>query len=323
MTDEYPKNPGHHLKRIEIREHKFWLQYFNRTLYTLNFSNGEFKQVVPPFISPLDDYFLLPDGRVLVAMEKGDIWVNSYGNWEFLTDIPFAGINHIRTRTPPPRVNKPGFGSIPGQERTYRLFIEGDEILVLSPFNLYRFSLDSGMWDIIPLGEWLPDAVQISIVVVPDGSLYIGFNRGEIPGGLKKINPRTGQLTTIDGRQPVTGMVTDPVETGVVILSAGCRHRSMDFGGIYRVRGEHIESLYRDSAVFDLKSSGESIIGAGNGTFHRYDADGIQSASAGEYQEFRGLKVTDVSKRAFLVCSDINMIVLGSGRTPLLGVRDI
>ena len=39
----------------------------------------------------------------MVAMEKGDIWVNTSGNWEFLSDIPFAGLAkgiHQDTATP-------------------------------------------------------------------------------------------------------------------------------------------------------------------------------------------------------------------------------
>ncbi len=112
----------------------------------LDLNNWEFQRESPPFISAVDDFFLLPGGRILVAMEGGDIWVHTSGNWEFLTEIPFAGLDHSITLTPPPRMNRQGFGSAPSKERTYRMIIQEDEIVILSPFNRYRFSLDSGIW---------------------------------------------------------------------------------------------------------------------------------------------------------------------------------
>ena len=65
------------------------------------------------------------------------------------------------------------------------MIIQEEEIVILSPFNLYRFSLDSGVWNLTPLAEWLFDAVQISLAAGPGKDLYAGFNRGKLPGGFK------------------------------------------------------------------------------------------------------------------------------------------
>jgi hypothetical protein len=275
----------------------------------------------PPFASAADDFFLLPDGRILVAMERGDIWVKTLGNWEFLTEIPFAGLDHSTTRTPPPRVNRQGFGSAPTKERTCRMIIQEEEIIILSPYNLYRFSLDSGVWNLTPLAEWLFDAVQISIAPGPGKDLYVGFNRGELPGGLKLINGDTGRIVTVDGRQPVTGIVPDPSGNGSMIISAGCCHRSLDFGGLHRVSGERMQSFYLESAIFDLKPSGDSLIAAGKNSILCYNGDRILSGSPGGFSDIKGLMCSDTGKSTFQVCSDINTMVSGSGYTPLLAVR--
>jgi hypothetical protein len=315
------EKPGHNLQRIDLSGSILWLHYFDRTLFSFNLESREFQKEKPPFVSAVDDFFLLPDGRVLAAMERGDIWVNTSGDWEYLTDIPFAGLAQDITRKPPPRVNRPGSGAIPTKERTYRMIIREDEIIVLSPFNIYRFSLDSGLWEVTPLGEWLFDAAQISMAAGAENSLYVGFNRGEMPGGLKLIDCDTGRVLTVDGRQPVSGIVPDTRINGNLVVSAGFSHRSLDFGGLYCVNGERMEPFYLDSAIFDLKSSGDTLIAAGKGFFLQYDGDMILSCPAGDFSNMEGLVCSDPLKSSFQVCTDINSLVSGPGLTPLLAVR--
>jgi hypothetical protein len=315
------ENPGHLLQRIELIRTTLWLHYFNRTLYSFDLESREFHRENPPFSSALDDFFLLPDGRVLAAMEKGDIWVNTSGNWEFLTEIPFSGLSKSNTRTPPPRVTTPGLGRIPLYEMTYRMTISEEEIVVLSPFNLYRFSLDSGEWTVVPLGEWLFDAIQVSISTGPKNSLYAGFNRGELPGGLKMIDGDSGSVVTIDGRQPVTGIVPDPCRNGDLVVSAGCCHRTLDFGGLYCVSGSKIEPLFLESAIYDLKSSGNGVLAAGKGLFFYYDGKKIQSCHPGKFSVTNGLTCSDLTKKSFQVCTDINTRASWPAFTPLIAVR--
>ena len=204
------------------------------------------------------------------------------------------------------------------------MIIREDEIIVLSPFNMYRFSLDSGVWEVMPLGEWLFDAAQISMAAGPGNSLYVGFNRGELPGGLKLIDGNTGRVVTVDGRQPVTGIVPDPCMNGDMVVSAGCSHRSLDFGGLYHVYGESMEPFYLDSAIFDLKSSGNSLVAAGKGFFLHFDGKRILSGPAGEFSDMNGLVCSDPLKSSFQVCTDINSLVSGPGSRPSLqfaGIR--
>lgn len=315
------EKPGHHLQRIDMSGSTLWLHYFERTLFSFDLNRREFQQESPPFMSAVDDFFLLPDGRILVAMEQGDVWINTFGDWEFLTDIPFAGLAKGITLTPPPRVNRPGFGMAPSTERTYRLIIHGAEIVVLSPVNLYRYSLDSGEWVVTPLSEWLFDAVQISMAAGPGHSVYTGFNRGELPGGLKMIAGDTGRVVTVDGRQPITGIVPDPCMNEGLVVSAGCCHRSMDFGGLYRLSGMRMDPLFQESAVFDLKLSANFLFAAGKNSFLHYDGSRILSGPTGKFSKIEGLACSDISKTVFQVCTDVNAIVSGSGHTPLIAVR--
>ena len=96
------ENPGHHLQRIDLCGPTLWLHYFERLLFSFNLESEEFQRETPPFASAADDFFLLPDGRIVVAMEGGDIWINTSGNWEFLTEIPFAGLEQALPGHPPP-----------------------------------------------------------------------------------------------------------------------------------------------------------------------------------------------------------------------------
>lgn len=315
------EKPGHHLQRIDLFGPTLWLQYFERLLFSFNLESEEFQRETPPFVSAVDDFFLLPDGRIVVAMEGGDIWINTSGDWEFLSEIPFAGLKKGFTKTPCPRMNHRGFGMVPEKERTYRLILQGDYIAVLSPLNLYRFSLDSGEWEIVPLSEWIFDAVQITLAAGPGSLLYVGFNRGELQGGLKLIEGDTGRVSTIDGRQPVSGILPDPVMDDSMVVSAGCCHRNLEFGGLYRVCGNRMDPIYRNSAIFDIKTSNTSIVGAGNGSCLFYDGNKILSNPPGIFSERNGLVCSDLSKSAFQVVTDINTVISCSGLTPLIAIR--
>ncbi len=203
----------------------------------------------------------------------------------------------------------------------YRMIISEEEIVGLSPFNLYRFSLDSDEWIVIPLREWIFDAIQVSISTGPNNSFYVGFNRAELPGGLKMINGDSGGVVTIDGRQPVTGIVPDPFRNGDQVVSAGFCHRSLDFWGLYCVSGNKMEPLFLESAIFDLKSSGNGVLAAGKGLFLYYDGKKIHSCHPGKFSVTNELTCSDMTKKSFQVCTDINTRVSGPAFTPLIAVR--
>jgi hypothetical protein len=162
--------------------------------------------------------------------------------------------------------------------------------------------------------------MQISMAAGPGKSLYAGFNRGGLPGGLKMIAGDTGRVVTIDGRQPVTGIVPDPFMSGHLVVSAGCSHRSLDFGGLYHVSGERFEPFYLGSAIFDLKSSGNRLLAAARGHLLSYDGSRIVSRSPGTFSDINGLTCSETGITSFLVCTDINERVSGPGLTPLLAV---
>lgn len=317
------ENPGLHLSRIDVHGSTLWLHYFEQMLFSFDLVTRMFQREVPPFKAGVDDFFLLHDGRILAAMETGDIWVNTSGDWEFLTEVPYSGLRKDITRTPSPRVNKKGFGMIPAKEKIYRMVVHGDQVIVLSQFNLYRFFLDSGEWMIIPLGEWLFDAVQVTVAACPGNSFYVGFNRGEIPGGVKLIEGDTGRVITVDGRQPVNGIIPDPWNEEYMVASAGCSHRTLDFGGIYLINGDRMEPIYRQSAIYDMKLSGNYIMAAGKELLLSYDGKKFLSGPAGVFSDMNGLLCTDITKGVFQVCTNINTMISACGLTPLLAVRRI
>jgi hypothetical protein len=56
-------------------------------------------------------------------------------------------------------------------------------------------------------------------------------------------------------------------------------------GDFYRVSGEKMQPFYLESAVFDLKISGDSLIAAGRSSILSYDGTSILSGSPGEFSD--------------------------------------
>jgi hypothetical protein len=135
------------------------------------------------------------------------------------------------------------------------------------------------------------------------------------------IDGDSGRVVTIDGRQPVTGIVQDPCTNGDLVVSAGCCLRSLDFGGLYCVSGNNMEPIYLESAIFDLKPSGNGLMAAGKGFFLYYNGKQIISCHPGKFSVMNGLTCSDMTKKSFQVCTDINTKVSKPGLTPLIAVR--
>ena len=92
------------------------------------------------------------------------------------------------------------------------------------------------------------------------------------------------KVVTVDGRQPISGIEPDPCINNCLIVSAGCCHRSLDFGGLYHVYSGKMEPFYLESAVYDLKSSENFVVASGKGSILSYNGTTILSGSQVNFQ---------------------------------------
>lgn len=95
--------------------------------------------------------------------------------------------------------------------------------------------------------------------VVSDGqtSLYVGLNRGEFGGGLRRVDLDTGTISIVSAQgdglcggalspacQPVVGLFPVPDRPGCVIVGTGLSHLGLSMGHVYRVCRDGISSEF-------------------------------------------------------------------------------
>lgn len=96
-----------------------------------------------------------------------------------------------------------------------------------------------------------------SLAATDAGSLYVGYNRGEWGGGLRRVDLPGGQISFVSGEagspcegipgpacEPVVGLFPDRRTEGCVIVGTGISHLRISRGAVYRVCGSAIEPVY-------------------------------------------------------------------------------
>jgi len=155
--------------------------------------------------------------------------------------------------------------------RTPRGWSERDRITVAEPGPLLGIEC-SGEHPLLLVGEKLVTAGNGRTLVLDrdalpafgfatllrlEDALYIGVNAGEWGGGLRRVDLATGAIEVLqapDGElcggllnaecDPVTGLASDPVRPGCVLVTTGLVH-FIARGEILRVCGASIERVYR------------------------------------------------------------------------------
>lgn len=90
-------------------------------------------------------------------------------------------------------------------------------------------------------------------------SLFVGYNRGEWGGGLRRIDTSTGSIsivkeagdTTCGSRldpecAPVVGIISDELDKGCVLVGASLAHLSGRYGEVVRVCEDRITPVFAD-----------------------------------------------------------------------------
>lgn len=98
-----------------------------------------------------------------------------------------------------------------------------------------------------------------SVSSMVNDTLYVGYNRGEWGGGLRRIDVQTGALSIVKetGREscvgaldpecaPIVGAIADVDNAGCVLVGTSMAHLSSRRGEIFRICGDEITLAFRD-----------------------------------------------------------------------------
>jgi hypothetical protein len=194
----------------------------------------------------------------------------------------------------------------------------------------------------------------IASILVTRRSVLVGINNGEWGGELKRVDRRTGAVSSIDSRlsgercgqapspecDPVNAIVEEPGKRDCAVLAVGLVHM-MTQGGIFEVCGNAVRALYTrpvrwDSAGKAVPSSdaystlpffGASAVGQ---DLWAVGLDGIYKVGAGgaamvtplpAFQRIGGVSVSFALPGVVLVLTDVNQRRSLSGSVPLMVPR--
>lgn len=194
------------------------------------------------------------------------------------------------------------------------------------------------------------DAKPVAAVHDSPSGVFIGFNAGEWGGGLRRIDRRTGSVSTIESGEsgeicgglldadcdPINGIVTEPWNSRCIAAAVGLVHM-IAHGRIVEVCGTNVRRLYSRPmegpkteagepwstvAFFGLSAQGDALWAAGIDGLYEISADGTaKSHPMSDFKEIGGVYVNFDSPDMILVLTQINRRRSVSGAVPLLVSR--
>lgn len=238
-------------------------------------------------------------------------------------------------------------GTVPvRKERALALSCEGSGVSLLTTRRLVHIEQDK--LQEVQLSE--PLGKPVAAVHDSLAGMFVGFNAGEWGGGLRRIDRRTGKVSTIESNEsgelcggplntdcdPVNGIVTEPWNGNCVAVAIGLVHMTAH-GRIVEVCGTTVRSLYLKPlewrstkpgdflatvAFFGLSRTEDSLWASGIDGIYEIDSGGTAKISPmPEFKEIGGVYVNFDSPRMVLVLTQINRRLSVSGAVPLLVPR--
>ncbi|WP_441233205.1 hypothetical protein [Bradyrhizobium sp. 930_D9_N1_4] len=192
-----------------------------------------------------------------------------------------------------------------------------------------------------------------SIYGTPD-QVFVGFNKGEWGGGLRRIDRRSGAITVVERNatgelcggplntecDPVNGIAAVPWKPDCIIAAVGLLHFS-PVGRLVEICGDKIELLYERSvrndraasrsgtserydkvAFFGLTRQDDELWAVGTDGLHVIGAGGVSRiAPLPKFMDFGGVRISFEAPHLVLVLTNINQRHSVSGAVPILVPR--
>jgi hypothetical protein len=200
------------------------------------------------------------------------------------------------------------------------------------------------------LSDELPPSLVASTLVTT-GSVFVGLNRGEWGGGLRRIDRRTGKITTIEKNEtgalcggplntncdPVHGIAIIPWKPTCAVAAVGLIH-FLSHGRLVEVCSDGVRVLYEKPyerselgsgrgtnfnsvAFFGIANVGKSLWAVGMDGLYDIKEETVQSRSMPQYKEVEGIFVSFDLPEFVLVLTNINQRLSVSGSSPILVPR--
>lgn len=160
------------------------------------------------------------------------------------------------------------------------------------------------------------------VSALTNGALFVGYNKGEWGGGLRRVDISTGTVSFVreaghdncGGRlnpdcAPIVGVVPDHEREGCVLVGASLAHLSSRYGEVLRVCGSVITPVFADplpvipnSIVFrpgqtwpfdNLAAVCEGWVAVGQDRFARYSNGTVTTRDIPSLHAWAGLQVSD------------------------------
>jgi hypothetical protein len=229
-----------------------------------------------------------------------------------------------------------------------------DEEMVLTSQRLIDLT---GRSRAVTLSEPLYPAQVRTVVHVTPEAAWVGINRGEWGGGLRRIDRRSGAVTIVERNgtgdlcdgplntacDPVNGIATIPWRPQCVAAAIGLIHMEAH-GRIASICPDGVNQLfvaadavdpsnaaeaeqaakggYGAVAFFGLAATQDALIAAGHNGLYRIDARGAGARQPWpRFTEVDGILVSFALPNLVLVMSELNRRASVSGVAPLMAVR--
>jgi hypothetical protein len=230
-----------------------------------------------------------------------------------------------------------------------------DRITLLTTRRL--ISLVGAERSTVALSGTLTGGLINATYATPD-QFFVGINRGEWGGGLRRIDRRTGEVTVVERNasgalcggplntqcDPVTGIVALPWKPDCVAVAIGLVHFTPR-GRVVEVCGDEVRPLYYKEysanipsgalspkdvsredgepfetvAFFGLTLLGETLWAVGIDGIYRIEADGTAHVmSLPPFEDIGGVRVSFQLMGMIPVLTQVNQRQSMSGATPLL-----
>jgi len=212
----------------------------------------------------------------------------------------------------------------------------------------------SGKQSAVALSEKLQVGLVTSVLVTAD-QVYVGTNRGEWGGGLRRIDRRSGRVTVIEQNttwdpcsgplnaecDPVNGIAAEPWNPGCIAVAIGLVHLSPR-GRIVEVCRDRVQRLYyrpsgeeasgqlkkpgdepfQTVAFFGLTREGNALWAAGIDGIYRIENGATErSAPLPSFKKIGDFRVSFDLPHLVVVLTNINQRRSLSGAVPMLVPR--
>lgn len=222
-----------------------------------------------------------PGSPVGIAVDhRGQIWMLAYEplsqNAFLLTDPKhddrYDGGVWTMNASPPLHLQQPP-NTFTDDDYPQQVAADSSTVFVVTRKHVAAFDIATATWHLKRLAnpQEMVDFENPITLVQDDRWIWLGSDSGEFGGMLLRIDYKTGTETTVDDRDTVTGLVSEPGHPGCVIFSSGLAHLVTIEGVLYESCGDKPKLIWKgNNPIWGLVEPGNKIYALTQGALIPY-----------------------------------------------------